>query len=305
MIISWLTGGLGNQMFQYAAGLALAEHLRTVHKLDVTWFKLDPAYESHNRYALSCWNVTEQFATDEELQRVQGVRLSKSEQAFLSVARLLRMRRLARLLENTGQRLVQSDHDFVDSFWNAPDHTYLQGMFQSEKYFSPVANLLRAHFTPRYPLHHCTIEWMERVRSGPSIALHFRRGDYAKDPRFAKAMGVLDLDYHHRALARLRERSPAATVYVFSDDIAAVEAEFSIDGPHHFVRGIPPELVHEKILLMSQCEQIAIANSTFSWWAAWLNPNPDKLVIAPDPWFLDAPARSANLVPESWIRLAR
>ena len=79
MIITWLSGGLGNQMFQYAAGLALAERRRTVLKLDVSWFREDPGYEAHNRYALSCLNITEQFATQQEIERVRGVQFTRTE----------------------------------------------------------------------------------------------------------------------------------------------------------------------------------------------------------------------------------
>src|SRR5471030_2005227 len=95
MIITRLTGGLGNQMFQYAAGLALAEQRRTVLKLDVSWFKVDPQYEAHNRYALSCFNVTEQFATQEEIERVQGVTLTRTERWATRLARPLRLYRYA------------------------------------------------------------------------------------------------------------------------------------------------------------------------------------------------------------------
>lgn len=304
MIIAWLTGGLGNQMFQYAAGLALAEHRRTVLKLDVSWFKHDPAYEAHNRYALNCFNITEQFATEEEIDRVHGFQLTATERWSMILARALRLRQYVRRHEV----LHANPHrpptfTFYPEFFNQPDNTYLGGMFQSEKFFTPVANLLRMHFSPRYPSPLEVMAMAERIRSRPSAAIHFRRGDYAKGTAYAKKLGVIGLDYYHRAARLLRERSPKATIYIFSDDIDAVAREFQPPGPHEFVRCVQPWHPWDELLLMSLCEHIAIANSTFSWWAAWLNPSPTKFVIAPDPWFAESSHLSGDVVPINWLRL--
>lgn len=305
MIITWLTGGLGNQMFQYAAGLALAEHRRTVLKLDVSWFKHDPAYEAHNRYALSCFNLTEQFATREELDRTRGVKLTRTEQWSIAVARALRLRQYAQRYAEPANWHQPPTFAFYPEFFAQPDNTYLNGMFQSEKFFAPVADLLRLHFSFRYPPQPAVAAMEARIRSRPSAALHFRRGDYQRNATFAREIGALDLDYYRRAVQLLRERSPDATLYLFSDDIESVAREFTPEGPHEYVRCVKPWHAYDKIRLMSQCEHIAIANSTFSWWAAWLNPSPDKLVIAPDPWFDHSTNDGRDLVPAGWTKLPR
>lgn len=305
MIITWLTGGLGNQMFQYAAGLALAERRRTILKLDPSWFREDPAYEAHNRYALSCLNITEQFATREEIDRVRGVQLTRAERWSVALARALRFRRYAGRHSASGHWHQPPTFAFYPQFRDLPDNTYLNGMFQSEKFFSGAADLLRQHFTFRYPATPGVATLAARIRSGPSAAVHFRRGDYARNATFAREIGQLGLGYYHRAVRLLRERSPDATLYVFSDDIEAVAREFTPPGPHEFVRCVQPWHAHDKIRLMSLCEHIAIANSTFSWWAAWLNPSPDKLVIAPDPWFDQSSHDASDLVPGGWLRLPR
>ncbi len=305
MIITWLTGGLGNQMFQYAAGLALAERRRTVLKLDVSWFREYTDYEAHNRYALSCLNITEQFATEEELNRLRGRQLTRTERWSLAFARRLRLRSYERLLTPNGRAHQPPTFAFYPEFFELPDNTHLGGMFQSEKFFAPVANLLRLNFTFRYPPQPAVAALAERIRRGPSVALHFRRGDYTRNPGFAKDIGVVGPDYYRAALHLLRQRSPHATVYVFSDDIDAVAREFPIDGPHEFVRCVEPWHPYDKIRLMSLCEHIAIANSTFSWWAAWLNPSPDKLVIAPDPWFNGSNHDQRDIIPPAWSRLRR
>ena len=303
MIITSLTGGLGNQMFQYAAGLALAERRRTVLKLDVSWFREDPAYEAHNRYALSCLNITEQFATSEEIDRVRGVQLTRTERWTVALARAARLRGYVARHTAAGNWHQPPTFAFYPQFLEQPDNTYLNGMFQSEKFFAGAADLLRLHFSFRYPAPPEVAAVGARIRSGPSAAVHFRRGDYQRNAGFARDIGALDLAYYDRAVRLLREHSPEATLYIFSDDIEAVAREFTPPGPHEFVRCVRPWHAYDKIRLMALCEHQVIANSTFSWWAAWLNPAPGKRVIAPEPWFASSHVHARDVVPESWVRL--
>jgi hypothetical protein len=305
MIITWLSGGLGNQMFQYAAGLALAAHRRTVLKLDVGWFREDPAHAAHNRYALSSFNITEQFATQEEIDRVRGVQLTRTERWSVVLARALRFYRYAHRRAVPGNWHQPPTFRFYPEFFHQPDNTYLNGMFQSERFSAPVAELLRMHFSLRYPPSTEVAALAERIRRGPSAALHFRRGDYARDATFKAQIGVVGHNYYHHAVQLLRERSPDATLYIFSDDIETIAREFSPAGPHVFVRSVEPWQPWDNIRLMSLCDHIAIANSTFSWWAAWLNPSPTKLVIAPDPWFDQSQYDASDVVPARWVRLPR
>ncbi|HVW19729.1 MAG TPA: alpha-1,2-fucosyltransferase, partial [Opitutaceae bacterium] len=306
MIITWLTGGLGNQMFQYAAGLALAERRRTVLKLDVSWYRDDPTYEAHNRYALSCFNITEQFATEEEVDRIRGVNLSRMERASVRLARALRFYRYAARHERPGRCHYAENFCFYPGFFEISDDTYIHGMWQSERFFAPVADLLRLHFSFRYPAQPAVEEMARRIRGqGPSAAMHFRRGDYVRNETFNRQIGVLDLDYYRRAEARLREREPGATLYIFSDDIDAIEREFRPSGPHVFVRATQHWHSYDKIRLMSLCDHAIISNSTFAWWGAWLGSKPGKLVIAPDPWMAGGPHDHRDVVPDTWTRLPR
>jgi hypothetical protein len=304
MIITWLTGGLGNQMFQYAAGLSLAEHRRTVLKLDVSWYRVDPEYEAHNRYALSCLNITEQFATQEEIDRVRGVQLTQTERWAVQLARTLRFYRHANRFAAPANSHYAESFAFYPGFFDQPDNTYLHGMWQSERFFQPVSNLLRLHFSFRYPMQPAVTGMMSRIQDGgPSVAVHFRRGDYVRNPEFNKANGVLGFDYYHRAMALMRDRHPDATFYVFSDDIDGIERDFRPPFPCVFVRATQPWHSYDKIRLMSACNHAIISNSTFAWWGAWLNPNPNKSVIAPDPWFAGGTQNGSDVVPQPWLRL--
>ncbi|MDO8541030.1 MAG: alpha-1,2-fucosyltransferase [Opitutaceae bacterium] len=304
MIITRLTGGLGNQMFQYAAGLALAERRRTVLKLDVSWFREYTEYEAHNRYALSCFNVLEQFASTDEIDRVRGIRLTRTERWSLILARRLRLTQYVRRMTTPGANHL-TPASVASDFFGQPDHSYLDGMWQSERFFAPIANLLRLHFSFRYPAPPAVNELAERIRRGPSAAVHFRRGDYTTNPDFTRQIGVLGLDYYHRAVARLQRGQPDVTLYVFSDDIVWAEREFRPALPHVFARVTEPWHAYDKIRLMCLCDHAIISNSTFAWWAAWLNPNPHKLVIAPDPWLAGQASESADTVPAAWQRLPR
>jgi len=304
MIITWLTGGLGNQMFQYAAGLALAEHRRTVLKLDVSWFRENPEFEAHNRYALSCFNIIEQFATAEEIGRCRGIQLTRTERWTVELAGALRLRQYARRYAATGHLHMQPSFHFYPDFFQQPDPTYLHGSFQSEKFAAPVANLLRLHFTFRYPATPAVAEMARRIQAeGPSAAVHFRRGDYTRNASFRDEIGVVNLGYYKAAVAQLRERHPGVILYILSDDIDAIEREFHPGGPHVFVRATQPWHSYDKIRLMSLCDHAIISNSTFAWWGAWLNPAPDRTVIAPDPWFVKSEHNLSDIVPAHWLRL--
>ena len=222
MIITRLTGGLGNQMFQYAAGLALAHTRRTVLKLDVAWFGAAAGPKAHERYALSSFNLPEQFATEEEIDRRRGVPLTRTERWSAALARALHFYQYARRLERRGHVHYDGVSPFNPVFFEQPDDTYLHGNWQSEKFFTPVADQLRSHFTLRYPAPPAVAALAERIRRGPSAFLHFRRGDYVTDPRYAREIGALGTDYYESAVRHLRADHPDATLYVFSDDIESL-----------------------------------------------------------------------------------
>jgi hypothetical protein len=305
MIIVKLLGGLGNQMFQYAAGLALASARRTVLKLDVSWFRELGEHEGHNRYSLGCFNICEQFATSEEIDRIKGSPLTRIESFSARLARTLHLYRYANSLSLPGAPFVQKEPaDFDPVLLEQPDNTYLDGMWQSPRYFESIKGLLQMHFSFRYPVTPTVDRVIHRIRDSPSAALHFRRGDYVRNPEFNRINGVVRLQYYYEAIQRILARDPRTKFYIFSDDIESVRSEFAPTAPHEFVDVTEPWHAWDKIRMMSACDHIAIANSTFSWWAAWLNHSPKRLVIAPDPWFAQPPGGRCDIIPDAWLKLA-
>lgn len=301
MIITALTGGLGNQMFQYAAGLALAHRRRTVLKLDVSWYREHDIDE--RRYGLSCLNVTEQFATAAEVARGRGRNLTRTERWSAALARRLRLFRYADALEAPGSLHTQPRAGFDAAFAGLPDGTYLEGLWQSERYFAEIGPLLRRHFTFRYPPTPDVAELAARIASGPAVGVHVRRGDYVSHPEHRARNGALPREYYEEALGRLLPEAPGATVYVFSDEIEEAASWLRPSAPHVFVRLGPEAQDFDQLRLLSLCRHFVIANSTFSWWGAWLGAQPGKRVIGPRRWFADPSWDAADIMPPAWERL--
>lgn len=305
MIISRITAGLGNQMFQYAAGLALAEARRTVLKLDVSWFSHHSGLEGHNRYALSCFNITEQFATAEEINHVRGPWLTRTGRGVRRVVRTLKLDGMLKQYSRDSHWHHVTWRHFDLRVADLPDNTYLDGLCHAEGYFAGIDGLLRQHFTFRYPATPEIAALATEIASGKSIAVHFRRGDYVRNPVFASELGALGNAYYHRAFAIMREHFPHATFYIFSDDIETVARDMNPPGPHYFVRCIPAWHDHDVLRLMSLCDHAIISNSTFAWWGAWLIRNPDKIVIAPTPWCVSTERNQSHIVPAHWLQVSR
>jgi hypothetical protein len=303
MIITRLTGGLGNQMFQYAAGLSLAHTHRTVLKLDASWFSEASERKPHERYALSCFNISEQFATEEEIDRTRSVTLTRVERWSVILARRLHFYRYAHRLQPRGHVYHDRGFRFDPQFFAQPVDTYLHGNWQSERFFAPVAGPLRSHFSLRYQLPAALSALAARIQCDRSAFIHFRRRDYVHDPRYAREIGALGSDYYQRAVGSFRARHPEVMLYVFSDDIEAVAREFTPPGPHEFVHEPAGTEAYDVLRLMSLCNHAIIANSTLGWWGAWLGEKSGQEVIAPERWFTDgSPYDATDLVPERWER---
>ncbi|MCF3648692.1 alpha-1,2-fucosyltransferase [Synoicihabitans lomoniglobus] len=306
MIITRLSGGLGNQMFQYAAGLALAAHHRTTLRLDVTRYHLDPEREPHNRYALAALNVGQHFAAAAEIEHVRGRRLSRSERLFLRLACLARLHFIRDRLTFVGHWHREPTRRHFPGFFEWPAPAYLDGMWQSPAYFAPIEDLIRQHFTLRYPLGEEARAIAADISSpGPTAFVHFRRGDYARNPIFAKTIGVLGVDYYRRAIEELRRAHPGVRLYVFSDEPSSIAAVFPSGFRFRIIHLAGGWRAHEELYLMSLFPHAILSNSTFAWWGAWLHPGRDRTVIAPTPWLLDRPAALTDLIPPSWQTIPR
>ena len=281
MVVSTLIGGLGNQMFQYAAGRALALRTGARLVLDVGWLERPPAHLTPRRYELGCFQIQAEVAqiyprtAFERLREL--LRLSPPvwrEAMFQFKPRTLELTRSARLV----------------GYWN------------SERYFADHAGQIREDLAFCDPPSGSNRELAERIRETTAVSVHVRRGDYFDNAAIHAFHGVLPVDYYLTASARIRDAVRDPHFYVFSDDPDWCRSNLELGGPTTVVdhnRGHGSE----DLRLTSLCAHHVIANSSFSWWGAWLNPRPDKIVIAPRRWLADDSHDTSHVVPAEWITI--
>jgi hypothetical protein len=292
MIITNLIGGLGNQLFQYAAGYAAARRAGTELRVSIDMFD---AYRLHQGF---------------ELSRVFAVDLLPASDAEMKIClgpwRSRRARRmLGRFLRGTcrgGRVVFQPTVPYWPGFQNLSADVYLQGYWQSERYFVEVADELRSQLRFREPPSEVNARWIERIQGCVSVGMHVRRGDFtsAKNSRlYAQCTAA----YYRAAMDHVLCREPSARFFAFSDDPALTRELFADRA------AIVEVLDHNRgaesyndLRLMAHCKLCIMANSSFSWWAGWLGERPGKTVIAPERWLLP-PGWDVDMVPSRWVRL--
>jgi hypothetical protein len=293
MIIANLIGGLGNQMFQYAAGRALARARGQPLRLDISGFD---GYGLHQGFELQrIFNCEAKIASDEEVRTILGWRAASIMRRILARPGCIALH---------GKMLVLEPHfHYWPGIRDVPATVYLQGYWQSEKYFADATDVLRADFVFRQPMSEVNAAWAERIDRCMAVSLHVRRGDYVSDPRTRAILGSCSPDYYRSAVRYVSERADTPEFFVFSDDIAWVRDNIDFGFPCHYIdhnRGMES---YNDMRLMSLCRHHIIANSSFSWWGAWLNARADKIVVAPARWFAGDARRADDLIPQEWVTL--
>ncbi len=292
-IISNVIGGLGNQMFQYAAGRALAEKYGVPLLLDTNLLK---GYGLHNGFELDrVFSIDAHIATDSEIYKLiawRGTRIG---------CRLLRVKSLAFLRRK--KYYMENGTSFNPEFVSLPEDCYLSGYWQTERYFKVHEALIREQFRFKLPLTGKNKEFVERIKqSSGAVSLHIRRGDYVSNPQTHAAHGICPIPYYKKAMRYIELQVKNPVYFIFSDDIKWVQDNLPIQQKHYFICHNKGLESYNDMRLMSLCKHHVIANSSFSWWGAWLNSNTDKIVIAPDQWFLNPDWDSRDHVPPDWFR---
>lgn len=289
MVIAKITSGLGNQLFQYALGRHLAIQNQTRLWFDLRYYHRTYETDTPRQFKL------DRFSIDYDL-------LDYSPWLYVSKAtRLLPGRSLRPLFDTR-----KEPHFHLDPAVPNAKGAFitLDGFWQSEGYFASNAATIRRELTftrqpgPMYARYRQQIE-----QTQTPVSVHIRRGDYVSHPEFSQSFGALDDTYYQTALAQINGQFPDATLFVFSDDPEWVRQHMRFERPHVLVENTGPDADVDDLQLMSLCHHHIIANSSFSWWGAWLNPRPDKRVIAPKQWFRNKPWNTADLIPAGWVRL--
>jgi hypothetical protein len=263
-----LMGGLGNQMFQYAAARSLAARHQTGVVVDVDWFSEQGVGDTHRNYGLDV------FA---------GPTVSPKGGP------------------PTGRRFVEQDFGFEPSVRSLPDRTTLVGYFQSERYFSDHASEVKADFSFCDEPDEGNRAVLGLIGSCESVAVHVRRGDYATDPAITAHHGLLPLGYYRRAADVIVSKVREPSFFVFSDD-----PQWCCSSLSFLPRGVVVDHNSagrgaEDLRLMASCRHHVLANSTFSWWGAWLATHHEQVVVAPRRWFANASFDTRDLCPSRWI----
>lgn len=297
MIVVVMRGGLGNQMFQYAAGRALSARSGTPLLLDATLLQDRFPRKDITRYALDLdiFEIMPRFTALSRIARavpVPGLWLALD----LGVMKIR---------DALGMRKIWREKDYADdprAFESQNDAT-LWDYWQSEKYFTDIKDKIQSEFRFREPLAGEAAGIGEAVRRENSVSLHVRRGDYIL-PKYAKLYGGTDLAYYGRAIAHVAERVKNPRFFIFSNDAAWCRENIKSPFPMVYVpAGAAGPKASFHLQLMSLCKHNIIANSTFSWWGAWLNANAGKIVVAPKQWYRDSNMPAAGIVPAGWTKL--
>lgn len=286
MIYVRLMGGLGNQMFQYAFASALSKRVGIDFFLDTFFLENSkPAIGFTKRdFELDVFNI-------------------KGEISRIDVSSRFRKFFLKRIRNFDFYTEREFSYNYDVSRIKPLKKTLYTGYFQSEKYFSDFAERLREELVfLKYP--NIETQKMEDkiANDERAVSLHFRRGDYVTNKKVQSFHGVCDLDYYRRAVDLVHEIDPH--LYIFSDDLKWVRENFNTGFKTTYVDiNNKPQDSYGDMLLMSKARHNIIANSSFSWWGAWLNNNPDKIVVAPCSWFADSSLNTSDLIPTDWIKV--
>ena len=292
MIMVRLIGGLGNQMFQYATGRSVALRYGVPLLLDASGF----ANYDLRHYELDAMDIAGCLATRSQLLDV-GIGLTQPT----LIASIKKHFGLSRSFN----KLKEASFTYDSRIEKATSDVYLDGYWQSERYFAAISDLLRKEFSLRELANEGNVAMAGQIVAlgKNAVSLHVRRGDYVNNARTAQYHGVCSTEYYRQAANYIGARVEAPHFFVFSDDHAWVRESLNLPYPMTLVDVNTADRGVWDMALMKLCRHHIIANSSFSWWGAWLNPHLDKIVVCPQRWFSAATHDTSDLIPQSWIRL--
>lgn len=288
MLVIKIKSGLGNQMFQYAFGRSLSLRRNESLFLDVSYYKNQPQNDAKRELIIDKFNIKATILSEEESKK------------YNSSFRII-LRKLHRLVKKTDA------YTFYPSITKSKG-TYYEGYWANQKYFIEYEDIIRKDLSLKKPFENSAKSILSEIencslKNEISVSLHIRRGDFVTNPQSA-FNGLVGIPFYEKAagLIASRYKDKKIKLFVFSDDIQWARDNLKLLYQINLVSS--PEIHdYEEITLMSRCMHHIIANSTFSWWGAWLNPKKDKIVVAPKQWLKDKTAEELDILPPEWIRI--
>lgn len=292
MIVSHMNGGLGNQMFQYSVARSISLSRREPLELDSS------SYQKHKMH--QGFELFDVFDLPAKLAQKESVNSLLSWRSNRVVRKILKRPVASRF---RGKHFIIEPHfHYWGGIHNVPSNCYLEGYWQSENYFMDFEKEIRKDFEfKKLPLGQNSLV-SEQIQAVNSVSLHVRRGDYISNIKASAMHSVCSLAYYQSAIEYVVEKLEQPTFFIFSDDIEWVKNNLRIDFPCHYIGHNQGKESYNDMRLMSLCRHNIIANSSFSWWGAWLNANQDKIVVAPEKWF-EKSTNIQNLIPNGWTSI--
>lgn len=290
-VVARIEGGLGNQLFQYAAARSLADRLGCDLELDLRGLEENRDWP----YQLDLYRIRASVAGLRQLQGLPDWRSS----------------RWGRIRSNLSQAAPTvfsfpvfwpRSFAFDRRFERISRPVYMVGYWQTERYFAWNRDRLLDDIQLIAPLAADT-PLLDEIRSTRSVALHIRRGDYVRNAAAARFHGLCDMAYYHAAISALQARFEDIRVFVFSDEPGWARANLLLNAPTRYVEANPASKGYVDLELMRHCRHHVIANSSFSWWGAWRCESSEQVVYAPRRWFADAATDTSDVIPARWIQL--
>lgn len=296
MIIVRISGGIGNQLFQYAYGRAIA-----IKNHDVLKLETNSLHDGYRKFGLDAFMIKADIATKADFAAIGITDMSRTD--FVARTERKTLEFFERNLPPEKKKVIrEQDFIFNHNLMNISGDHYAIGLWQSEQYFKEYRTELLRELQLKNGLSAPAEKIKHDMENTESISIHIRRGDYVSNAATNKKHGVCPPQYYADAIQHIQKHVTAPAFFVFSDDIEWVKKNIPILGNVTYVSDRNSIRDEEELMLMSYCKHNIIANSSFSWWGAWLNQHNNKIVIAPKIWFLTN-TDTKDLIPESWIRL--
>lgn len=291
-IIVSLCGGLGNQLFQYAMGRALAERNAAELVLNLEWYNaVQHATDTTVRqFALDPFNLPLKKQTSTHSTRL-STRILKRIKSYLPIKTV------------DIPQFSERGFTFDPNTQTLKAPVKINGYWQSHKYFSDCADLIREQLYTPTKLNAINRKIFNEITACNAICVHVRRGDYVTNKNAAATHGLCDLSYYEKGVAQIAAGLSSPKCFIFSDDPEWVRNTMHFDIPMTVVDINGPDDAHQDLWLMASCQHFVIANSSLSWWGAWLSSHKEKKVVAPATWFLSDEHDTKDLIPENWIRI--
>ncbi|MCK9410393.1 MAG: alpha-1,2-fucosyltransferase [Bacteroidetes bacterium] len=297
MVIVELAGGLGNQMFQYAAGRYLSLKHQTDMYLDLSFLndRTPRADFVYREYGLEIFQLNAQFVSPEASVALRPSRRTIQRQLY-SLKRMFN--------SSIPLYLKEADSGFDSRLFTAPSNVFLEGYWQSEEYFQEIIPAIRRDFTFVGEIDPGARELVHSLQGEHSVCLFVRRREFVTMKKIHAHHGVCSEEYFTAAVKRMSQHVPNMQLFIFSDDIDWCRTMLHFDVTTQIVdHTYAGKHFGQYLRLMSFCRHFILSNSSYCWWGAWLNNRPEKIVIAPSRWYKNPRMNMSHLFPNGWIRL--